>query len=65
MNKKITQIIWGALLVLAGTGVFFQNPPGNAKNREDRTIFSNHAIYLFLFLSDRCTPNSRWFEKDL
>lgn len=26
MNKKITQIIWGALLVIAGTGVFFRIP---------------------------------------
>jgi len=26
MNKNITQIIWGVLLVLAGTGVFFRIP---------------------------------------
>jgi len=26
MNKNITQIIWGVLLVLAGIGVFFRIP---------------------------------------
>jgi len=26
MNKNITQIIWGVLLLLAGTGVFFRIP---------------------------------------
>jgi len=31
MNKKITQIIWGVRLVLAGTGVFFRIPQGRPK----------------------------------
>jgi len=44
---------------------FLQNSPGNAKNKEDRAIFSNHAIYLFLFLPDRHTSDRRWIKKDL
>jgi len=44
---------------------FFQDSTGNAKNREDKAIFSNHAIYLFLFLPDRYTSDRRWIEKDL